>query len=153
MATTNNIRSLPEDEHIFRSRYPQVQVPELSLPDFVLQDAESYSSNVAFVDAATGKTYTYGEVSRDVRRFARALRSLGVRTGHVVLVVLPNIVEYAVIALGIMAAGGVFSCANPDSHSSEINKQVDIAEARIIVTDAATHRKVIKPPFKPVDYT
>lgn len=137
----NNTRSLPQDEHIFRSHYPPVQVPEVTLPDFVLQDAEFYSLNVAFVDAATGKTYTYGEVSRDVRRFARALRLLGARTGQVVVVVLPNIVEYAVIALGIMAAGGVFSCANPDSHASEIKKQVDIAEAKLIVTDAATHRK------------
>lgn len=139
-----NIPIFPEEEHIFRSRYPPVEVPHgITLPDFVLQNAEMFSDKVAFVDATTGRTYTYGEVNRDVRRFAKALRSLDSRKGLVAVVVLPNIVEYAVIALGIMAAGGVFSGANPASHASEIRKQVELAEAKLIVTDASTHDKVI----------
>ncbi|KAI5665702.1 hypothetical protein M9H77_15555 [Catharanthus roseus] len=138
-----NIPIFPEEEHIFRSRYPPVEVPHgITLPDFVLQNAEMFSDKVAFVDATTGRTYTYGEVNRDVRRFAKALRSLDSRKGLVAVVVLPNIVEYAVIALGIMAAGGVFSGANPASHASEIRKQVELAEAKLIVTDASTHDKV-----------
>ncbi|KAI3515955.1 hypothetical protein L1887_14862 [Cichorium endivia] len=131
-----------EEEIIFRSRYPSVPIPDLTLPDFVLKDAESYADHVAFVDAATKKSYTYGEVVRDVRRSSKALRSLGMRTGHVILVVLPNVVEYGIVALGIMAGGGVFSGANPSSHSSEIKKQVELAEARLIITDAKTYNKV-----------
>ena len=50
-------------------------------------------------------------VVRDTRRFARALRSLGLRKGHVVIVALPNVAEYGIVALGIMASGGVFSGA------------------------------------------
>ncbi|KAK4842243.1 hypothetical protein QYF36_018303 [Acer negundo] len=130
------------DEQIFRSRYPAVTVPDLTLPEFVLQDAELYADKVAFVEAVTGKSYTYSEVARDTRRFAKALRSLGLRKGRVVVVVLPNVAEYAIVALGIMAAGGVFSGANPTAHSSEIKKQVETADAKLIVTSGPIYEKV-----------
>ncbi|KAA8528966.1 hypothetical protein F0562_033546 [Nyssa sinensis] len=132
-----------DEEHIFRSLYPSVPVPnDVTLPDFVLQDAELYASKVAFVEAVTGKEYTYGEVVRDIRRFAKALRSLGLRKGKVVVVVLPNVAEYAIVALGIMMAGGVFSGANPSAHASEIKKQVEVADAKLIVTNRSTYEKV-----------
>ena len=141
---STGIQSLHPEEHVFRSRYPPVQIPsDLTLPDFVLQNAELYSEKVAFVDAATGKGYTYAEVARDIRRFAKALRSIGLRKGCVVVVVLPNVIEYAIIALGIMSAGGVFSGANPASHASEIKKQVESAEAKLIITDASTYKNVL----------
>ncbi|VFQ58473.1 unnamed protein product [Cuscuta campestris] len=133
----------PNEDHIFRSKYPSVQVPDdMTLPDFVLHNIEPYTNNVALVDSTTGKEYTYGQVLRDIRRFAKALRSLGLRKGRVVVVVLPNVAEYAIIALGIMAAGGVISGANPASHSSELKKQVEVADAKLLVTDAPTCHKV-----------
>ncbi|KAJ0488635.1 putative long-chain-fatty-acid--CoA ligase [Helianthus annuus] len=141
--TTQTMTKEDDEEIVFRSRYPSVPIPDnLTLPEFVLKDAELYADHVAFVDAATKRSYTYGEVVRDVQRFSKSLRSLGLRTGHVVVVVLPNVIEYAIVALGIMAAGSVFSGANPSSHSSEIKKQVDLAEAKLIVTDDHTYNKV-----------
>lgn len=132
-----------ENEHIFRSQYPPVPVPEnVTLPEFVLQNAELYGDKVAFVDAESGKGVTYNEVVRDIHRFSKALRSLGLRKGNVVIVVLPNIVEYAIIALGIMDSGCVFSGANPASHTSEIKKQVESADAKLIVTNSSSHEKV-----------
>ncbi|PON50683.1 2,3-dihydroxybenzoate-AMP ligase [Parasponia andersonii] len=132
-----------DHEHIFCSRYPPVQVPDnVTLPEFVLQGGELYADKVAFVEAVTGKAYTHGEVVRNTRRFATALRSLGLRKGHVVVVVLPNVVEYAVVALGIMAAGGVFSGANPTATPTEIKKQVEDSGAKLIVTNGSCFEKV-----------
>ncbi|KAI3730818.1 hypothetical protein L1987_61996 [Smallanthus sonchifolius] len=141
--TTKDLTKDEGEEIVFRSRYPSVPIPDnLTLPEFVLKDVELYADHVAFVDVATKRSYTHGEVARDVRRFSKALRSLGLKAGHAVVVVLPNVIEYAIVALGIMAAGGVFSGANPSSHSSEIKKQVDLAEAKLIVTDERTYNKV-----------
>lgn len=140
---TQNVPHHEEEEHIFRSRYKNVQIPDnVTLPEFVLHNAESYADKVAFVDVTTRKQLTYAEVVRNTRRFSTALRSLGLRKGQVVIVLLPNVAEYAVIALGIMAAGGVFSGANPAAHASEIKKQVEAANAKLIVTSAANHEKV-----------
>ncbi|KAK1269433.1 4-coumarate--CoA ligase-like 9 [Acorus gramineus] len=132
-----------EEQNVFRSRFPPVPIPDnVTLPDFVLQDAELYPEKPAFVDASTGKMYTHGQVVRDVKRFAKALRALGIRKGHVVLVVLPNVTEYPIIALGVMAAGGVFSGSNPLSTPSEIHKQAVDADAKLIVTDHLAYDKV-----------
>ncbi|GAB2280643.1 4-coumarate--CoA ligase-like 1 [Dionaea muscipula] len=134
-----------EEEYIFRCKYGEVQVPEkVTLPDFVLEDAteELFADKVAFVEAVSGKECTYGQVARDTKRFAKALRSLGLRKGNVVVVVLPNVAEYAIVALGIMAAGGVFSGANPMSHSSEIKHQLDASDAKLIVTNQLIYHKV-----------
>ncbi|XP_057431022.1 4-coumarate--CoA ligase-like 1 [Lotus japonicus] len=132
-----------EEEHIFRSQYSPVPIPDnVTLPEFVLQNAELYADKVAFVDAVTGKGITYNEVVRDTKRFSKALRSLGIRKGNVVIVVLPNIPEYAIVALGIMASGGVFSGANPASHTSEIKKQAESADAKLIVTNSSSYDKV-----------
>lgn len=136
--------SAHDEEHIFRSRYPAVPVPEnVTLPDFVLKDAELFADKIAFVEAVTGKAYTYADVVRDTRRFAKALRSLGLRKGRVVVVVLPNVAEYGIVALGIMAAGGVFSGANPTAHASELKKQVEAADAKLIVTYPPIYEKVM----------
>ncbi|KAK4393179.1 4-coumarate--CoA ligase-like 1 [Sesamum angolense] len=136
-------QNLKQEEIIFHSKYPPVQVPDdVTLPEFVLSNVELYQDKVAFVDSVTGKGCTYGEVSRDVKRFSRALRSLGLRKGRVVVVLLPNVPVYATIALGIMAAGGIFSGANPSAHASEIKKQAEAADAKLIVTDGSTHHKV-----------
>lgn len=147
MATPTPIQHLEDNNgelHIFRSKYPPVSVPaNMTLPEFVLQDAELYADKVAFVEAVSGKAYTYRDVVRDTGRFGKALRSIGLRKGHVVLVLLPNIAEYGIVALGIMSAGGVFSGANPASHPSEIKKQADAANAKLIVTDGPNYEKVM----------
>lgn len=113
-----------------------------TLPEFVLEGCELYSEKVALVDAITGKEYTYGQLHQDTHRFAKALRSLGLRKGGVVVVLLPNMVEYATIVFGIMTAGGVFSGANPQGHSSEIKTQVESSEAKLIVTNSSVYEKV-----------
>ncbi|KAE8705479.1 hypothetical protein F3Y22_tig00110429pilonHSYRG01402 [Hibiscus syriacus] len=49
-----------DNEHVFLSKYPPVLVPDnLTLSEFVLQDAELYADKVAFVEAVSGKSYYY----------------------------------------------------------------------------------------------
>ncbi|KAH7833953.1 hypothetical protein Vadar_011347 [Vaccinium darrowii] len=142
MATLVQNQAQNED-HIFKSPYAPVRVPEnVTLPEFVLQGFELYADKVAFVESESGKEYTHGEVVSDTKRFAKALRSLGLRNGRVVVVLLPNVAEYAIVALGIMAAGGVFSGANPTGHASEIKNQVEAADAKLIVTNGPNYEKV-----------
>ncbi|KAJ6705079.1 4-COUMARATE--COA LIGASE-LIKE 1 [Salix purpurea] len=92
--------------------------------------------------AVTGKTYTFAEVVRDTRRFARALRSLGLRKGHLVIVAFQMLPEYGIVAPGIMASGGVFSGAQPAAHESELKKQVEAAGANLSVTNDINYGKV-----------
>ncbi|CAL5033086.1 unnamed protein product [Urochloa decumbens] len=133
-----------EVEHIFRSRFPPVTVPDdVTVPEFVLAGADAYADKVALVEAAPGgRSYTYGEITRDVARFARALRSVGVRKGHVVVVALPNLAVYPAVSLGIMSAGAVFSGVNPRAAAAEIKKQVEDSEAKLVVASEVAFDKV-----------
>ncbi|VVA93671.1 unnamed protein product [Arabis nemorensis] len=110
--------------------------------EYIFRRVEEYTEKVAFVEAVTGKSVTYGDVVRNTKRLAKALTSLGLRKGQVMVVVLPNVAEYGIIALGIMSAGGVFSGANPTALVSEIKKQVEASGARGIITDATNYEKV-----------
>ncbi|KAG6651333.1 hypothetical protein CIPAW_06G103500 [Carya illinoinensis] len=128
-----NLRqNLPHnEEHIFRSRFLAVLVPDdITLPQLVLQDAEVYADKVAFVEVVTRKEVTYSDVVRN-QEFAKALSSLGLSKGHI-----------AIVAWGITVAGGVFLDANPTTHASEIKKQVEAAEAKLIVTNGPNYEKV-----------
>ena len=132
-----------QEEHIFRSRFPPVDLPDVTVPEFVLAGAEAYADKVALVEAAPGgRSYTYGEVAQDVARFARALRSIGIRKGHVVVVALPNLAVYPVVSLGIMSAGAVFSGVNPRAIAAEIKKQVEDSEAKLVVANEVAYDKV-----------
>ncbi|CAN6234571.1 unnamed protein product [Urochloa humidicola] len=144
-AIAATVHSAEEDqEHIFRSRFPPVTVPDdVTVPEFVLAGAEAYADKVALVEAAPGgRSYTYGEITRDVARFARALRSVGIRRGHVVVVALPNLAVYPVVSLGIMSAGAVFSGVNPRAAAAEIKKQVEDSEAKLVVANEVAFDKV-----------
>ncbi|KAK4777818.1 hypothetical protein SAY87_018005 [Trapa incisa] len=132
----------PVGNHIFGSRFPSVPVPNVTLPNFVLQGWEPHADRVAFVEAVSGKAFTHGDVVRDVRRLSKALMAIGIRKGHVVVVVLPNVAEYGIVVLGVMASGGVFSGANPTMHALEIKKQVEAADAKLIITDGPNYEKV-----------
>ncbi|KAL2332827.1 hypothetical protein Fmac_014040 [Flemingia macrophylla] len=125
------------------SRWSNCETSVVALPVFVYENSGKYEERCLVVDSRNNKAWvTYSEVVRGVHRFSKALRSLGLRKGHVVIVVLPNVVEYAIVALGIMAAGGVFSGANPASHVSEIKKQAESADAKLIVTNSTNYEKV-----------
>ncbi|XWS69270.1 hypothetical protein CRYUN_Cryun04dG0164400 [Craigia yunnanensis] len=116
-------------ERIFRNKNPPVSVPHnMTLPEFVLQDAELYADKVAFVEALSGKSYIYRDVVRETGRFGNALRSLGLGKGQIVLVLLPSIAEYDIVALGIMAAGGVFSEITNSAYYDLIKLTISLKE-------------------------
>ncbi len=80
------------------------------------------------------RTFTYGELAREVGRFANVLRGLGVRKGDRVAIYLPMIPEAAFAMLACARIGAphsvVFGGFSPDSLADRIND----AEAKVLVT-------------------
>src|SRR5919199_397908 len=62
---------------IFRSPLPDVDVPDVTLPAFVLEHAEARGDRPALIDGATGETLTYAGLVRQVRALAAGLAALG----------------------------------------------------------------------------
>jgi acyl-CoA synthetase (AMP-forming)/AMP-acid ligase II len=119
---------------ILESIYPAVDVPDVSLTEFVLGRADARGAKVAVVDAATGHSLTYGELADLVRGFAAGLAGRGIGKGDVVALLLPNSPLFPVVFHGALAAGATPTTLNPAYGPEEVAQQVRDARARLLIT-------------------
>jgi acyl-CoA synthetase (AMP-forming)/AMP-acid ligase II len=129
------------DDRTFRSRWPAVEVPDVGVAEFVLGHPAARADAPAVIDGPSGRTLTYGDLRRDVRRCARGLARGGFGRGDVLAIVAPNVPEWLVACYGAMAAGGIVSGINPLYTAEEIAAQLRDAGARRVLTI---------PPFLPL---
>jgi len=123
-------------EPIFRSRWPDVDVPETPLAPFVLRRAEALAGKTAIVDGASGRGYTYAELAAAVHRVAYGLSRRGFGKGDVFAIYSPNLPEYAFAFFGVAMVGGVVTTINPLATVEELAAQLRDAGASYIVTVA-----------------
>jgi acyl-CoA synthetase (AMP-forming)/AMP-acid ligase II len=119
---------------IFRSPYPDVDIPEVSLPAFVLAGAAALGNKPALIDGPTGRTISYAELVRAVRQAAASLARRGFRKGDVFAIYSPNVPEYAVALHAVATLGGIATTANPLSTPRELALQLNDARATYLVT-------------------
>ena len=81
-----------------------------------------------------GRSYSYAEIGRLVRRAAKGFAALGVRRGVRVGLMLPNTPYYVIAYYAVLEAGGIVVNFNPLYAPPEIRHLVDDAEVAIMVT-------------------
>jgi acyl-CoA synthetase (AMP-forming)/AMP-acid ligase II len=119
---------------IFRSPYPDIAIPDVSLPDFVLRHAARLAAKPALIDGATGRILTYGQLADGVRRTAVGLAARGFRKGDVFATVVPNVPEFALAFYGVAALGGATTMLNPLLTVEEQTAQLRDSGARFVLT-------------------
>jgi acyl-CoA synthetase (AMP-forming)/AMP-acid ligase II len=119
---------------IFQSPDPDVHVPEISLPDFVMARFSESGDRPALIDAATGRTVTYAQLAAGARQVAVGLIKRGMEKGDVFAILLPNLPGYAVVLLGVASAAGVATTMNPLMTTDEIKRQLTDTGARWLLT-------------------
>jgi acyl-CoA synthetase (AMP-forming)/AMP-acid ligase II len=119
---------------IIRSPYPDVEIPDLPLHQFVLANAGSMADNPALIDGPTGRTLTFGQLAGGVQRVAAGLAARGFGKGDVLAIHSPNLPEYALAFYGTAAAGGAATTINPLYTVDELAFQLQDAGARFLVT-------------------
>ena len=81
-----------------------------------------------------GRTLSYADTDHLSRNFAAFLqRTLGVRKGDRVAVMLPNLPAFALAMLGIVRAGAVQVNVNPLYTARELERQLKDSDAKVIV--------------------
>ncbi|MEU8234226.1 AMP-binding protein [Actinoplanes sp. NPDC048967] len=126
-----------------RSVLPDVETGGSTVPALVLRHAARLGDKPALIDGATGRALTYRELATGVDRTAAGLVARGFAPGDVLAVLLPNLPEYAVIAYGAMAAGGIVTGASPASTVEELTAQLTAARARLLVTVPALAEQAV----------
>ncbi|MCH7531901.1 MAG: 4-coumarate--CoA ligase family protein [Gemmatimonadetes bacterium] len=119
---------------MFRSPYPDVVIPEMSVVDYVLQRAPEFGGKAALIDGVTGATMSYDDLASGIRRAAGGLTERGFGKGDVLAIYSPNTITYPVAFHGTAHAGGVVTTVNPLYTSGELAKQLRDAGARFLIT-------------------
>jgi len=119
---------------IHTSPLPDVEIPDLPLATYVLARATELGDKPALVDGPTGRTITFAQLDDQVRRFAGGLQARGFGPGKVLALMAPNVPEYAVVFLGVAAAGGTITTINPTYTDHEVNHQLTDAGASLLIT-------------------
>jgi acyl-CoA synthetase (AMP-forming)/AMP-acid ligase II len=122
---------------IFRSPYPDVAVPNVTITEHVFGDVArnaGLAERVALIDGASGTTVTFGELRSRVLRAAGGFAARGLAKGDVVGIYSPNSLGYPVAFHGAAHAGGIVTTVNPTYTAEELGVQLRDCRARFLVT-------------------
>ncbi|XP_008221158.1 PREDICTED: 4-coumarate--CoA ligase-like 5 [Prunus mume] len=124
----------------FYSKRKPIPLPHndfLDITTFI--SSQAHRGTVAFIDGSTGRQLTYAQLWRAVRSVASSLSDMGIRKGHVVLLLSPNSIFFPVVCLAVMSLGAIITTTNPLNTTGEIAKQ--IADSKPVL--AFTTRQLI----------
>jgi len=119
-----------------RSPLADVEIPVVTITEFVLQEAARVPDRPALIDGPTGRTYTYAQLSGAIHSFAGGLQARGLGPGSTIALMSPNIPEFAIVFHGGAVAGVAVSTINPTYTAEEVAFQLRDSEAAIAITVA-----------------
>ncbi|GAA6013673.1 hypothetical protein JCM10207_004813 [Rhodosporidiobolus poonsookiae] len=125
---------------IYTSSYPPVTTEHRGgIHDFLFSRpaARQFEQRPALIDALTGKRTTYAELRDESLSFADGLtRVAGLKRRDTILLFSPNSTLYPALLLAGQAAGLVVSTANAAYTPDEMQHQLEVSEASVVLTSA-----------------
>ncbi len=119
---------------IFRSPYPAVAIPEVSLTQYLFGDLGAVANKPALIDGPSGRTLTYGQLAGAIRLAASSLAQRGFQKGDVFAIYSPNVPEYAVAFHAVATLGGINTTINPLYTPHELAHQLQDSGAKYLLT-------------------
>ncbi|MBO1269930.1 acetate--CoA ligase [Arthrobacter cavernae] len=95
------------------------------------------------------RSYTYAQLTEEVKKAANAFEALGVAKGDRVAVYLPMIPEAVITILACARIGAVHSVVFGGFSADALRSRIDDAEAKLVVTADGTYRRGKPSPLKP----
>ncbi|MGI9210517.1 MAG: AMP-binding protein, partial [Rhodococcus sp. (in: high G+C Gram-positive bacteria)] len=119
----------------FRSPFPDVEIPDLSVYDFLFGSIdEADLDRPALIDGPSGDVTDYRTLIGQVDGIAGALAARGIAVGDVVGLLSPNVPAFASVFHGILRAGATATTINALYTAADIVKQLEDSEAKALVT-------------------
>ena len=126
-------------EKIWFAEYQKTGIPETvelppentSLVDVFERNFQKFGSRDAFI--FMDKVLTFSELEEASRKFATYLQSLGLAKGSRVAVMMPNVLQYPIVALGVFRAGLVLVNVNPLYTARELEHQLNDSGSEVLV--------------------
>jgi long-chain acyl-CoA synthetase len=112
---------------------PEVDVPEISVPQRFDQMADKYSNKTALI--FYGKKISYRKLKDLSNRFAAALADLGVKKGDTVALYLLNCPQYVIAYFAALKAGAKITPISPVYTSQEVKHQLQDSGAGTVICE------------------
>lgn len=109
----------------------KLEYPNITIGEMLAETARKFPDNPAM--AFYGKKISYKEADRLANAFAEALKSLGVKKGDRVALMLPNIPQMVIGYYGTLRTGAIAVATNPLYHEHELEVQLKDSGAEVIV--------------------
>src|SRR5258707_795664 len=121
---------------IFKSPYPNIEVPDVPVTSFILEHAARFGARPALIDGRTGWTLTYDQLAAAIDRTAAGLFAHGFRKGDVFAIRCANAPEYAIAFLAVANLGGIATMVSPLFNEAELSVQLKDSGAGYLLTDS-----------------
>jgi acyl-CoA synthetase (AMP-forming)/AMP-acid ligase II len=121
----------------FRSPYPDVEVPDQPLFDYLFGDLGEAAEHPALIEGSTGATTSYSALKQRIESLASGLAARGFGAGEVVGMLCPNVPAFTTVFHGILRAGGTATTINSLATVYEIAAQLADAKASHLFTLSA----------------
>lgn len=108
--------------------------PRRLLADIVEEWAQLQPERPALL--SDGQSFTYGELTARINRYARWARGLGLRDGRTVCLLMPNRPDYLACWLGISSVGGTVALINTRLVGRSLAHCIDVADADHLILAA-----------------
>ena len=125
----------------YRSPFPDITVPDLSLSEQVFINAVNKPEAIAMACGLTGRTISYGQLFDRIRRTAAGLAARGIKKGDVVSLWSPNVPEWPIVFFGVIRLGAIVHTSNPVSTPEELAFQLADGGVKILFTVSALAEK------------
>ena len=119
---------------IHTSPLPNVDLPEVSVTDFVLRKVDENPDRPALIDGMTGRVVTQGQFRDAIQAVAGGLLAEGFEAGDVLAIISPNLPEYGVVFHAVCLLGGTVTTINPTYTPTEIHHQLVDSGAKRVMT-------------------
>ena len=114
-----------------RRTTPIAKTPNRTIRDLSEELAAKYADRVALISER--ETFTYRDWNGRANMYAGWARSIGLKKGEVVALMMPNRPEYLSIWLGIAKAGGVTALINTNLFSQSLAHCINVVNARAVI--------------------
>jgi acyl-CoA synthetase (AMP-forming)/AMP-acid ligase II len=118
---------------VWRSAYEPIETGDATVHGTIAATARAMGDHVGLIDGSSGAAIAYAQLAARVDRAAAGLAARGLRPGDVLALWAPNSPEWAIAALGAMAAGATVTGVTPMCAERELAGQLMDCEASILV--------------------
>jgi long-chain acyl-CoA synthetase len=109
----------------------EIALPTGSIGDFLVGKCKQYAVRPAF--ACMGKSISFADLERHSAAFGAWLQAQGLAKGARVAIMMPNVLQYPVVMMGILRAGYTVVNVNPLYTPRELEHQLKDSGAEAII--------------------